>query len=136
VTGLGYLFTDAGWKARLLRVPVRHLARRAFAAARRVSFQNEQDLQELADLVPAQKTVIIRGTGIDTAFFSAEAADPAGMARLREEARIAPGDFVVTFIGRLLAHGIVGWCGPLRRLRQGATCAWWWVGATRGIRRW
>lgn len=108
VTGLGYLFTETGWKARLLRVPVRQLARRAFAAARRVSFQNEQDLQELADLLPREKTVLIRGTGIDTVFFAPEAADPAGAVRVREEAGIAPGDLVVTFIGRLLVHkGIV-----------------------------
>jgi N,N'-diacetylbacillosaminyl-diphospho-undecaprenol alpha-1,3-N-acetylgalactosaminyltransferase len=108
VTGLGYLFTEAGWRARLLRVPVRHLARRAFAAARRVSFQNEQDLQELADLVPREKTVIIRGTGIDTGFFAAKMADPAGVANVRKEAGIAPGDVVVTIIGRLLGHkGVV-----------------------------
>jgi N,N'-diacetylbacillosaminyl-diphospho-undecaprenol alpha-1,3-N-acetylgalactosaminyltransferase len=108
VTGLGYLFTETGWKARLLRVPVRRLARRAFAAARRVSFQNEQDLQELADLVPAEKTVIIRGTGIDTVFFAPAAADLADVVGVREQAGIAPGDVVVTFIGRLLTHkGIV-----------------------------
>lgn len=108
VTGLGYLFTERGPRARVLRVATRLLARRAFRCARRVTFQNEDDLRELAALVPPGRATIIRGTGIDTGHFSPEAADAAVVARLRREAGIGPTDTVVTFVGRLLAHkGIV-----------------------------
>jgi N,N'-diacetylbacillosaminyl-diphospho-undecaprenol alpha-1,3-N-acetylgalactosaminyltransferase len=69
-----------------------------------VSFQNEQDLQEFADLLPAGKAVLIRGTGIDTEYFAPGASDPDGVERIRKEARIGPGDVVVTFVGRFLAH--------------------------------
>ncbi|HWR97727.1 MAG TPA: glycosyltransferase family 4 protein [Candidatus Methanoperedens sp.] len=104
VTGLGYLFTDHGLKARLLRVPVRGLARRAFCAARRVTFQNPDDLAELASLIPEGKRAIIKGTGVDTDYFSLAAVAAAQVAALRREAGIGEASVVVTFIGRLLRH--------------------------------
>lgn len=117
VTGLGYLFTERGLRARALRATVRTLARRAFRAARWVTFQNEDDRGELADLVEAGKTLIIRGTGIDTGFFAPGAADPGAVRRVREEAGIAPECVVVTFVGRLLRHkGIVELVEAVRAL--------------------
>lgn len=104
VTGLGYLFTAADPVTRALRLPARLLARRAFAAARWVTFQNPDDLAELGDLVPAEKRALIPGTGIDTGLFSPAAADRPRVEAIRREAGLGEGSVVVTFVGRLLRH--------------------------------
>ena len=104
VTGLGYLFTADDPVTRALRLPARLLARRAFAEARWVTFQNPDDLAELGDLVLANKRVLVPGTGIDTFLFSPAAADGARVAAVRREAGLDPGSIVVTFVGRLLRH--------------------------------
>lgn len=104
VTGLGYLFTADDPVTRALRLPARLLARRAFAAARRVAFQNSDDLAELGGLVPAEKRVLIPGTGVDMDFFSPAAADCERMAAVRREAGLGEKSVVVTFVGRLLRH--------------------------------
>ena len=73
VTGLGHIFTDAGLKASLLRPLVTRLYRFALGAARsRVIFQNDedQDFFLASGLVEAERTTLIRGSGVDCTRFA------------------------------------------------------------------
>ena len=73
VTGLGHIFTDSGRKATLLRPLVKGLYRFVLGAARsRVIFQNDEDRNFFATtgLVDAERTRLIRGSGVDCALFS------------------------------------------------------------------
>jgi len=72
VTGLGYVFSDEGVKARLLRPLVRHLIRLALRGrGSRLIVQNTDDLSAFlsAGVASAQETHLIRGSGIDTTTF-------------------------------------------------------------------
>ena len=71
--GLGYVFSSHGWKARLLRPMVR-LVFRFHGRARRNRFivQNPDDCSRLVGElgVAANRIVVIRGSGVDTRYFS------------------------------------------------------------------
>ncbi len=73
VTGLGHVFTDPGWQARLMRPLVRGLYRLALRGDRvRVIFQNSDDRDSFVQwgLVDASRTRLIRGSGVDTSKFT------------------------------------------------------------------
>ena len=67
VTGLGYFFTNPSLKARLLRMPIVFLYRRALKACRNVFFQNRDDLGVFVDLkiTTEDKCVITNGSGVN-----------------------------------------------------------------------
>jgi glycosyltransferase involved in cell wall biosynthesis len=67
VTGLGYAFTGGGFKRRLINRLVRTLYRKALGQADRVFFQNPDDLDQFKALrlVPADRTVLVAGSGVD-----------------------------------------------------------------------
>jgi glycosyltransferase involved in cell wall biosynthesis len=91
VSGLGYLFIAPGWVASARRGAVRAAYRVAFrGAGTRVIFQNEDDRGEFvnAGIVPVERTVLIRGSGVDLKVFT-PSPEPAG-------------DAVVVLPGRLL----------------------------------
>ncbi len=72
-SGLGHLFTDDGWKARILRrliMPGFLLALRGEAC--RVLFQNADDRAVFTDrgVVPLRRTELIRGVGVDLTAYS------------------------------------------------------------------
>jgi glycosyltransferase involved in cell wall biosynthesis len=72
ITGLGHAFTTPGAKGAVLRRILTSGLRFAFAPSHaRVVFQNPNDQQELvaAGLVPQDKTVLIRGSGVDVRDF-------------------------------------------------------------------
>jgi len=116
VTGLGYLHTSRGPKASLIRTALSPLYRFSFKVAREVVFQNPDDMAALRGMLPLGKGRVIKGSGVDTEYFSPERADPRIVEHLREE--IAAGDcLVVTLIGRLLRHkGIREYCEAAERL--------------------
>lgn len=88
VTGLGYSFMQGG----LVHQVVKWLYRSAFKGSHRVAFQNQDDkaLFEKLGLVTADKTLLIKGSGINTAYFK-----PAPSAAPTD-------DFIFLFVGRLL----------------------------------
>lgn len=88
VTGLGYAFMQGG----LVHQVVKRLYRSAFKASYRVAFQNRDDkaLFETLRLVAPNKTMLIKGSGINTSYFQ-----PAPPAQPQE-------DFIFLFVGRLL----------------------------------
>lgn len=68
VTGLGYSFMQEGWVNRI----VQQLYRWAFKAKGKVVFQNRDDQQLFIErqLCPAEKTQLIKGSGINTVYFA------------------------------------------------------------------
>ena len=74
VPGLGHVFVADGVKARILRVLVKK-AYRLFLRHRRlrVIFQNPDDMRLFLDngIVSADKALLIRGAGVDTAYYHA-----------------------------------------------------------------
>ncbi len=73
LTGMGFVFTSQSWKARLLRPPIAALLGRLLSHPRVLTVvQNKEDLETLTEagvLAPAG-TRLIRGSGVDVAFFS------------------------------------------------------------------
>jgi glycosyltransferase involved in cell wall biosynthesis len=72
VTGMGYVFSDDGYKARLLRPLVRNLIKAALGGeGSRLILQNKDDLAAFiaADLATHQHTHLIRGSGVDVSRF-------------------------------------------------------------------
>lgn len=72
-SGLGHLFTDDGWKARILRrliLPGFRLALRGETC--RALFQNADDRAVFTDrgIVPMRRTVLIPGVGVDLVAYS------------------------------------------------------------------
>ena len=71
ITGGGYTFTAKTLKARVLGLIVRTLYRMGLGKARRVIFQNEDDLEEFVSrgLVKREKCEIVNGSGVSMTRF-------------------------------------------------------------------
>jgi len=97
VTGLGSFFIEQDFKSRTVRRIITTLYRTLFTFASAITFQNSDDrklfIQE--GLLDASKSVLIKGSGIDTNLWSPEP---------REE----NDRFTVLYIGRLLIHKGIG----------------------------
>lgn len=81
VTGLGPVFIGTDWKARALRPLLRWFYRNVMTARRVcVVFQNPDDLQTFTDLrmVIPDRTIIIRGSGVDLQRFAPRPSRPDG----------------------------------------------------------
>jgi glycosyltransferase involved in cell wall biosynthesis len=79
VTGLGHLFVGSGRVVKLIRPAMRWLYRRILSARRvRVVFQNPDDLEAFTqlNLVVPDRTVLIRGSGVNLQRFSPRPGDP------------------------------------------------------------
>ncbi|MCA9916202.1 MAG: glycosyltransferase family 4 protein, partial [Anaerolineae bacterium] len=73
MSGLGYVFIGEGRKSRLLRQVVKPLLRAALGTPNtRMIFQNPDDRERFVQmaLLRREQTVVIRGSGVDTAQFS------------------------------------------------------------------
>jgi N,N'-diacetylbacillosaminyl-diphospho-undecaprenol alpha-1,3-N-acetylgalactosaminyltransferase len=101
IEGLGYIYTEDNLKTKLLRFIANNLYRISFNFAKRVIFQNPDDFIELSKLVDLHRTLIIKGTGIDTNYFSSENVDSIKVKSLREELKINSDKIVITLIARL-----------------------------------
>ncbi len=91
LTGLGYVFIDPGRKAALIRMLAKPAYRLALAHPNaRLILQNPDDRQVFIAnrLIPAEKTVLVRGSGVDVQQFTPQP-EPQGTP-------------VVLFAGRLL----------------------------------
>lgn len=73
ISGLGFVFLDAGLKAFVRRAAVAFLYRLALGKKNlKVIFQNQEDRESLCRLagIPESKTVLIRGSGVDLSCYS------------------------------------------------------------------
>jgi len=66
-------------------------------------FQNPDDLELFHSLriVPKEKTLLVRGSGVNTNDFSPDQVDPIELALLRDELKLSPDTTVITIIGRV-----------------------------------
>lgn len=89
VTGLGYTFLSQGFVHKITKV----LFRLAFRKAEKVIFQNYDDQQLFVEsrLVGAAKTLIIKGSGVNTEYF-----------KPRHAQHTANGKIRLLYVGRLL----------------------------------
>ncbi|MBP5639364.1 MAG: glycosyltransferase family 4 protein [Victivallales bacterium] len=71
ITGGGYTFTAASWKARILGTIVRSLYKYGLKRATHVIFQNGDDLREFCDnhLVQREKCFVVNGSGVNLEHF-------------------------------------------------------------------
>ena len=77
VTGMGYVFSDEGFRARLLRPVVRGLIKGALGGSgSHLILQNKDDVADFvaADLGSSTRTHLIMGSGVDTSRFKPAAA--------------------------------------------------------------
>lgn len=117
VTGLGYSFLSDNWISRLAK----NLYKRAFKRAVYVAFQNDDDRQLfiLQNLVTADKTMLIRGSGIKCDYFC-----PLPKTETSE-------NFIFLFVGRLLLDkGIREYLNAAAEVRKSyPKTEFWAVGA-------
>jgi N,N'-diacetylbacillosaminyl-diphospho-undecaprenol alpha-1,3-N-acetylgalactosaminyltransferase len=90
ITGLGTLFVRTGWKAALLRFALLAQYRLALRFARRVYFQNPDDLNYFVShrVVNADKAVLTGGSGIDLAKYPLPCAQEETAARANVAAEL------------------------------------------------
>jgi glycosyltransferase involved in cell wall biosynthesis len=114
VTGLGYIWTDDGPKARVLRAILGPIYRRVLRLADAVIYLNEEDWRTLG----GRRTLLIPGEGIDLKAFSPSAVPPERQAALRSELGLGSDDRVVLMVGRMLRHkGVLEFVEAARRVR-------------------
>ena len=111
ITGLGYVFTADGARARLIRPIVSVLYRIAFRKSDAVVFQNQDDISEVhaAGLLELTKAHYVPGgSGVDTAAFDPDAVDAATKQRLRGSLGLPDKGLVVLMVARMLWHKGIG----------------------------
>lgn len=97
MSGLGYVFIGDSGKQKLLRQIVKPAFRLALSGKNaRMIFQNPDDQQRFIGMgvIPADKTILIRGSGVDTTVFSPQP-EPSGLP-------------VILFAGRLMWQKGIG----------------------------
>lgn len=105
VAGLGSVFRGGGVKNRIIQGVLKLQYRLAFNASTRVFFQNPDDRDELVSLglLPAKKTVMINGSGVDLDRFTAEP---------------LPATLTFLFVGRLIRDkGVIEYLEACRVIR-------------------
>jgi len=102
--GLGALYSRDDLKTRLIRGLYQPLQRRACYASDLTIFQNQEDLNQFVQLgvTPADRSVVIPGSGVRTEVMDPRRARPEAARAFREEVGAAEHDVVVTMISRLL----------------------------------
>lgn len=114
VTGLGYSFLSDGLVNKIAKL----LYKKAFAATSLVAFQNRDDQALFQDLglCPAQKTTLIKGSGINTTYFCP-------LPKTQENS-----DLIYLFVGRLLYDkGVVELLAAARQLKQKYPATQFWI---------
>lgn len=103
ITGLGIVYTLKGFKMTLLRWISNVFYFISFRFTNIIVFQNEDDYNVLRPLIPKRKPVFfIKGTGVNTDYFSPENVDLKKVSFLKDKFKISSDNIVVTIIARLL----------------------------------
>ena len=105
ITGMGYVFSSRSPIALILRYVYRLLQRRASMASSMTIFQNEDDRDYFLrhEMVAAEKSCLVRGSGINVDEFRASVPSDDDLLLLREELGIHD-HAVVTMITRMVAN--------------------------------
>ena len=104
LTGLGSFYIQEGLKAQAFRILLEFLNRIAFSIAKKVLFQNQDDLELFVTkgLLPQNKAVLIRGSGINTQEFMPLSQEE--RITYREKLGIPQDSCVVLMIARAIVH--------------------------------
>ena len=105
ITGLGHVYTTCGTsdKKRLKKWIYTAFYRYSLNMADYVIFQNTDDLKLLSKYVSNKKVKLrlIRGSGVDTVYFSSSSVDVEKVEKLRDELGLTGEEKVVTMIARM-----------------------------------
>lgn len=110
LTGLGSFYIDESPKSRILRFVIESLNRIAFKIAKKVLFQNRDDLELYVrkGILKREKAILIRGSGIDTQVFAPANQDSyhAMRQKLSKEWNlpITKDSMITLMIARAIAH--------------------------------
>lgn len=105
ITGMGYVFTSSSFKASVLKFVVTLFLRITLAKNDYVCTLNRHDEHFLIDkgIIKNEKTYLMdKGEGVDTEYFSPQAATFESIETKRKEIGLSDQDLGVLFIGRLL----------------------------------
>lgn len=104
VTGLGSLYANDDLATRSIRWVYQTLQKLACHVSELTIFQNHSDARQFiaARVVPAQKALVISGSGVATDVFAPAQVSDAEQARLRNELGIRRDEIVVTMISRVI----------------------------------
>jgi N,N'-diacetylbacillosaminyl-diphospho-undecaprenol alpha-1,3-N-acetylgalactosaminyltransferase len=103
VAGLGYAFLDGrGLKSRLIKLIALLAYKVGFKLTDKVWFQNSDDLELLVSkgAVEREKTVLIKGSGVDLHEFSMESVNLNDLAKLKQELGLTKDSQVVVMSAR------------------------------------
>ena len=104
VAGIGRGFDPPkNWKDRLINRVVLMLYRMGGKRTDLFWFQNPDDFELFNSLriVPKEKSLLVRGSGVNTNDFSPDQVDSHTIARLRDELKLSPDTVVITMVGRV-----------------------------------
>jgi len=104
ITGLGHVFTTCGTsdKKKLKKWIYIAFYRYSLNMADYIIFQNVDDLKLLSKYISNKvKLRLIKGSGVDTVYFSSSSADIEKVAKLRQELGLTGKEKVVTMIARM-----------------------------------
>jgi len=121
VEGLGSLYIENNFKARLVRNIMELLYSFAFRLADKVIVINPDDMNYFIDkrILPSQKAILIKGVGIDTEDFSRANVNKNSVKDLRIELNIDKDQVVVLMVARLLVHkGVLEYLKSAEALKQ------------------
>ena len=105
VSGLGFVFADRpSLKGRLVQSLVRALYRQALALSHRTWFQNPDDRDQFIRdrLIRSERSVLIRGSGINLDEYREDRVDDSERAAVRRELGIQAGERVVLMVAARL----------------------------------
>jgi len=104
VTGMGYIYSSNSLFSKMLRPFYRMAQKKAISQTDVVIFQNTDDQKyfEKHKLVSADKSVLVRSSGLPVDDFVSKQADAKTKIAMKEKLNIKEGDVVVTLIARLV----------------------------------
>ncbi|KKK88081.1 hypothetical protein LCGC14_2746750, partial [marine sediment metagenome] len=104
IPGMGTLFSSDGLRERFLRLFYIYLQKKACAASAMTVFQNSDDMEFFLSkaMVAPERSMIIKGSGVDVKRFSPEACGDGGLEECVQELGLDPGKVNFFMISRLV----------------------------------
>ncbi len=106
VTGLGSFYIEYSLKTFFLRLLIEVLNKIAFKIAKNVVFQNNDDLELYVNkkLLPSQKAILIKGSGVDIDYFSLQQVSQECQQEYKRQLGIPQDNIVVLMVARAIVH--------------------------------
>ncbi|RAX56711.1 galactosyltransferase [Helicobacter monodelphidis] len=121
VTGLGSFYIEESTKAKTLRFVIETLNRIAFKIAKKVIFQNQDDLNLYLQkgILKESKAALIKGSGVDTHFFSQEQVSIQTREEYIKTLNLQANSIVILMVARAIVHkGIKEYYLAAKKLKE------------------